>query len=39
MFWPCVILPAQTRTEKETEDRLATSTTPIAVIWKELAVG
>lgn len=39
MFWPCVILLAQNRTEKEKEDRLTTSTTPTAVIWKELAVG
>lgn len=39
MFWPCVILPAQNRTEKETEDRPATSITPIGVIWKELAMG
>lgn len=27
------------RIEKEKEDRLTTSTTPTAVIWKELAVG
>lgn len=38
-FWPCVILPSQNRTEEEKEDRFTTSTTPIAVIWKELAMG
>lgn len=38
-FWPSVTLIAQNRTVKEKEDRLATSATPIVVIWKELAMG
>jgi len=38
-FWPYAIIPAQNRTEKKKEDRLTTSATPLAVIWKELANG
>lgn len=34
-----LMLIAQNRIVKEKEDRLATSATPIAVIWKELAMG